>query len=93
MADFTISRPVPFEVQGVDGATYELPRLMDMDAEHIARLADMAEAKGLAAQAAAAKEFVLGLCPEMADEPLSDTGWLRLLNALTEGSDFGLGES
>ena len=93
MADFTISKPVPFVVEGVDGTEYELPRLKDMDADQIAKLADMGEAKGVVAQADAAKAFILGLCPDLEREPLTDAGYVMLLRALSDGADFGLGES
>ena len=35
MADFTIERPVPFTVEGVDGDVYELPRLKNLDADQV----------------------------------------------------------
>ena len=93
MADFTISRPVPFVVEGADGATYELPRLKDMDAEQIGMLAEIGEVKGVKAQAEATKAFILKLCPDLADEPLTDVGYTILFRALSEGADFALGES
>jgi hypothetical protein len=93
LADFTITRPVPFVVEGVDGATYELPRLRDLSAEQVANMGDVSGADGLAARAVAVRNFVLSLCPALADEPLTDMGYMQLFTALAEGSGIELGES
>ena len=94
MSDFRIERPEPFTVEGVDGAVYELPRIKDMSAEQIASMGAVADAKDdSVAQVRAQKEFILGLCPDLADEPLSDMGYVFLFKALAEGSGIELGES
>lgn len=94
MSDFRIVRPEPFTVEGVDGTIYELPRIKDMSAEQIASMGAVADAKDdNAAQVRAQKSFILGLCPKLADEPLSDMGYVYLFKALAEGSGIELGES
>lgn len=93
MADFTITRPVPFVVEGVDGTTYELPRLIDLSAEQVASMSDMSESDGLVAQAKAMRDFIVTLCPAIADEPLTDMGYMQLFQALAEGSGIEVGES
>lgn len=94
MSDFRINRPEPFTVEGVDGTIYELPRIKDMSAEQIASMSAVRDAKDdSAAQVRAQKEFILGLCPDLADEPLADMGYVYLFKALAEGSGIELGES
>ena len=93
MADFTITRPIPFVVEGVDGATYELPRLTDLSAEQVASMSGVSETDDLTVQAAATRRFILSLCPALADEPLTDMGYMTLFKALAEGSGIGVGES
>lgn len=94
MSDFRINRPEPFTVEGVDGTIYELPRVMDMSADQIESLGSVSAAKDdNAAQVRAQKQFILGLCPELADEPLADMGYVYLFKALAEGSGIELGES
>lgn len=93
MADFTIVRPVPFVVEGADGATYELPRLKDLSAEQVAAMGSVSEADGMAERAVAVRTFVNFLCPALADEPLTDMGYMQLFTALAEGSGIELGES
>lgn len=93
MSDFRINRPEPFTVEGVDGTVYELPRIKDMSADQIAALGSVSAAKDdNAAQVRAQKEFILGLCPDLADEPLADMGYVYLFKALAEGSGIELGE-
>ncbi len=93
MADFTIVAPEPFVIDGTKG-TYELPRLKDLSAEQIAALADVEEAgEEIAPRCKAVREFLLFLCPGLADEPLTDTGYVSLFNALGEGSGISVGES
>lgn len=93
MADFQITKPEPFTVEGVDGTIYELPRIKDMSAEQIAALGSVSAAKDdNAAQVRAQKEFILGLCPDLANEPLADMGYVYLFKALAEGSGIELGE-
>lgn len=93
MADFTITRPVPFVVEGADGTTYELPRLTDLSAEQVASMAGASESDGLVEQAKAMREFIIALCPAIADEPLTDMGYMQLFQALAEGSGIEVGES
>ena len=93
MADFTIVRPVPFVVEGADGATYELPRLKDLSAEQVAAMGSVSEADGMAERAVAVRTFVNFRCPALADEPLTDMGYMQLFTALAEGSGIELGES
>ena len=93
MSDFRIERPEPFTVEGVDGTIYELPRIKDMSADQIASMGVVADAKDdNAAQVRAQKQFILELCPELADEPLSDMGYVYLFKALAEGSGIEVGE-
>ena len=89
MADFTIVAPIPFVVEGTDGRTYELPRLIDLSAEQIADMAAISESEGPADRMRATRVFVQSLCPELADEPLTDAGYMRLFAALGEGTDVG----
>ena len=90
MADFTIEKPVPFIVEGVNGV-YELPRLRNLDADQIENMADFSNLD-LADKLRAVRKFLLGLCPELEDEPLSDMGYMGLFNALAEGSGITMGE-
>ena len=93
MADFQITKPEPFTVEGVDGTIYELPRIKDMSAEQIASMGVVSAAgSDNSAQMRAQKEFILGLCPELADEPLTDMGYVYLFKALAEGIGIELGE-
>lgn len=94
MADFQIVKPEPFTVEGVGGTIYELPRIKDMSVEQIASMSAVSDARDdNAAQVRAQKEFILGLCPDLADEPLADMGYVYLFKALAEGSGIELGES
>lgn len=93
MADFTIEKPVPFVVKGADGKQYELPRLRDLSVEQVAAMAPASNATELVDKFRAVKEFMLTLCPDLADEPLTDMGYMSLFNALGEGSDISVGES
>lgn len=94
MSDFRIERPEPFTVEGVDGTIYELPRIKDMSADQIASMGAVSDARDdSVAQVRAQKEFILGLCPGLADEPLADMGYVYLFKALAEGSGIELGES
>ena len=90
MADFTIEKPVPFTVEGVNG-TYELPRLRNLNADQIEGMADFTKLD-LADKLRAVRKFLLGLCPELEGEPLSDMGYMSLFNALAEGSGITMGE-
>lgn len=94
MSDFKIVKPEPFTVEGVDGTIYELPRIKDMSADQIESLGVVSAAgSDNSAQVRAQKEFILGLCSELADEPLSDMGYVYLFKALAEGSGIEVGES
>ena len=93
MADFTIAKPKPFTVEGVSGTIYELPRIEDLSAEQVGKMSVIAEAKGETAQLRAMREFVLSLCPELSDEPISDVGYSLLFKDLVKGSGISLGES
>lgn len=92
MADFQIVKPEPFTVEGVDGTIYELPRIKDLSAEQVAAMGDVSDAKGVSAQVAVQKAFILSLCPELANEPLADMGYVYLFKALAEGSGITVGE-
>lgn len=94
MPDFQIVKPEPFTVEGVDGTIYELPRIKDMSADQIASMGAVRDAKDdNVAQVRAQKKFILGLCPDLADEPLADMGYVYLFKALAEGSGIEVGES
>jgi len=93
MADFTIEKPVPFTVEGTDGAVYELPRLRDLSADQVEAMAPASKAEELSDKVRAVKQFLLMLCPELEDEPLTDMGYMELFNALGAGSDVSMGES
>ena len=93
MADFTIVRPEPFVVEGVNGDTYELPRVKDMSAAQVAAMAPLADATETEERIEAVRAFILALCPALADEPLTDMGYASLFGALAEGSDVSMGES
>ncbi len=92
MADFTITKPVPFTVEGADGAAYELPRLRNLNAEQVSSIPNLGKMK-LPDKLRAVRKFILGLCPELENEPLSDMGYMELFNALAEGSGITVGES
>lgn len=94
MADFTIVKPVPFVVEGADGATYELPRLKDLSAEQVAAMGEVSEAEGkeMTERIDAVRGFVLTLCPDIAGEPMTDMAYLQLFTALAEGSGISVGE-
>lgn len=91
MADFTIEKPVPFVVEGVKG-TYELPRMRNLNADQIEGMADISKLD-LPDKLRTVRKFLLGLCPELEEEPLSDMGYMGLFNALAEGSGITMGES
>lgn len=91
MADFTIEKPVLFTVEGVNGDIYELPLLRNLDADQIEGMADISKL-ALADKLRAVRKFLVGLCPELEDEPLSDMGYMSLFNALAEGSGITMGE-
>lgn len=93
MADFKIVAPEPFEVEGVNGDVYSLPRIKDLSSEQVAAMGNVQDAKGVSEQVAAQKAFILSLCPELANEPLADMGYVYLFKALAEGSDIAVGES
>lgn len=93
MADFTIEKPVPFVVDGASGKQYELPRLRDLSVEQVEAMAPASKATELADKVRAVKEFMLMLCPELEEEPLTDMGYMSLFNALGAGSDISVGES
>lgn len=94
MADFQITKPEPFTVEGVDGTIYELPRVMDMSTEQIESLGVVSAAgSDNSAQMRAQKQFILGLCPELANEPLADMRYVAMFKALAEGSGIEVGES
>ena len=93
MADFTIEKPVPFTVEGADGAVYELPRLRDLSVDQVEAMAPASKAEELSDKVRAVKAFILVLCPELENEPLTDMGYMELFNALGEESDVTTGES
>ena len=92
MADFTIVAPEPFVVEGADGATYELPRLKDLSAQQVVELGAVTDADGMEQRIDAVRGFILSLCPDIADEPITDMGYMQLFTALAEGSGITLGE-
>lgn len=91
MADFTIEKPVPFTVEGAEGDTYELPKLRNLDADQLENLSDLQDL-ALPDKLRAIRRFLLALCPELENEPLSDMGYMALFNALAEGSGITMGE-
>lgn len=91
MADFTITAPVPFTVDGTKGS-YELPRVKDFTVEQMALAKDLDGISDLAEQSRAARAFLYALCPELEQEPLSDMGCFQLFKALVDGSGVELGE-
>ena len=93
MADFTIQAPQPFTVEGVSGTVYELPRIKDMSAAQIGEMGRLDEADGTEQKTRAIRAFIQSLCPGIADEPLSDMGYVSLFKALAEGSGISVGES
>lgn len=92
MADFTIEKPVPFTVEGVNGDKYELPLLRNLNADQIEGMADISTME-LPDKLRAVRKFILKLCPQLESEPLSDMGYMGLFNALAEGSGITMGES
>ena len=93
MADFKITPPKPFTVEGVDGDIYELPRVRDFDADQFAAMNAFNEADGTAARMRACREFVLALCPDLANEPITDMWCMQLMNELGKDSGLKEGES
>lgn len=93
MADFTIEKPVPFVVEGVDGKEYELPRFNDMNADQVEAMAPISNSSNFAEKVREVKSFILALCPELEDEPLADMGYMHLFNKLSEKSAISMGES
>ena len=93
MADFTIKEPVPFIVEGANGDEYELPRLQDLTAEQVGKMASASKSDDLSEKALAVKSFILTLCPDLEKEPLTDMGYMSLFNALGAESDIPMGES
>ena len=93
MADFTIEAPVPFVVEGVDGKEYELPRFNNLSADQVEAMAPISNSSDFADKVREVKAFILALCPELEDEPLSDVGYMSLFNALSAGSLVSVGES
>ena len=98
MANFTIVKPEPFVVQGVNGAIYELPYLKDLTPEQLAELAPVADLRAddgttPAQLTAAVRDFVLKLCPEMEGEPMTAVMWSQLFGALGEDDEVTEGES
>ena len=91
MADFTIEKPVPFVIDGMNGS-YEIPRLRNLNAEHVEGMPNFTKLE-LPDKLRAVRKFILGLCPELENEPLSDMGYMELFNALAEGSGITMGES
>ncbi len=93
MADFTIVAPEPFVIEGTKG-TYELPRIKDLSVEQLTELAAVDDAgEDVKSRCEAMRGFLLYLCPQLADEPLTDMGYTRLFTALAEGSGIEVGES
>ena len=92
MADFCIVKPEPFVVEGIDGDTYELPRVKDLSADAISGLAGLADAKETGERIRTIKEFVLSLCPDLEREPLADLGYVQLFTELVKGSGIDVGE-
>lgn len=93
MADFIIKKPVPFVVEGVKGKKYELPRLRDLSADQVEAMAPASKAEELPDKVREVKAFLLTICPELENEPLTDMGYMELFNALGAGSDISMGES
>lgn len=93
MADFTIRKPVPFVVEGVDGKEYKLPRLRDLSVTQVEAMAPASKAKELPDKVREVKAFLLTLCPELESEPLTDMGYMSLFNSLGTDGDVSVGES
>ena len=93
MADFTIEKPVPFTVEGVDGTVYELPRLQNFSVEQLKAFEAASKAEELSDKVAATMELMLMLCPELENEPLEPMGYMGMFNELAKGSDLSVGES
>lgn len=94
MADFTICAPEPFVITSkVSGKTYEIPRGVDMSAEQIVEVGRIAKTKDDIEKVKRAKDFLLGLCPELAEEPISDVGYMALFSAVCESGMASMGES
>lgn len=93
MADFKITPPKPFIVEGANGDTYELPRVRDLNAEQFAAMDGFNKAEGTAERMRACREFVLTLCPELANEPITDMWCMQLMGELGKGSGLKEGES
>lgn len=93
MADFKITPPKPFIVEGVDGDTYELPRVKDLNADQFAAMDAFNKAEGTAERMRACREFVLALCPDLAKEPITDMWCMELMGELGKDSGLKEGES
>ena len=98
MANFTIVKPEPFVVEGVEGTLYELPYLKDLSPEQLAALAPVAKLRESddttpAQLTAAVRDYLLGLCPALADEPMPAIMWSQLFGALGEDDEAAEGES
>jgi hypothetical protein len=93
MADFKITPPSPFIVEGAEGDIYELPRVRDLSAEQFAAMDDFNKAEGTAERMRACRKFVLTLCPELEKEPITDMWCMELMGALGKDSGLKEGES
>ena len=93
MADFKITPPKPFIVEGAGGDTYELPRVKDFSAEQFAALDEFNKAEGTAERMKACRDFVLARCPDLANEPITDMWCMQLMNELGKDSGLKEGES
>lgn len=97
MANFTIVKPEPFVVEGTKG-TYELPYLSDLTVEQLELLAPIGELHESedatpAQLTAAARDFIVSICPGIAEEPMTAAMWSQLFGALGEDDEVAEGES
>ena len=93
MADFKITPPTPFIVEGANGDIYELPRVRDLNADQFAAMDAFNKADGTAERMRACREFVLALCPDLANEPITDMWCMELMGELGKDSGLKEGES
>jgi hypothetical protein len=97
MANFTIVKPEPFVVEGTKG-TYELPFLTDLTPEQLELLAPVGELHESedttpAQLTKAVRDFIVSLCPGIADEPMTAAMWSDLFTAMGENDEVTEGES
>jgi len=87
MANFKIVAPVPFTVEGVEGRVYELPYVRDLDAKHLGMVGAIIQEEDMEKRVNMARDFILDLCPDLANEPLTDLAYTELFGALSNTED------